>query len=945
MYKKLQNKKIKFIFGLILLISLNFSNFLSFLTPINRNNNNFKELKSSGVYYDIVIDDFPGSLTNWAWAQTQPWFGGGSGSPGDPYIIEDHTFEYSSGSGDCFYIMNSRKYFIINNCTFRNSFLLHVGLFLVNVTNGQILNSYIYNSVADGIELLDTSEMFISNNHIYDNAWSGIYMHGISENNTITGNFFNNNGWYGVEVYSSNNLLYNNYFTNPNSGHAEDNGVNNDWNSTIIGNYWDDYTGYDMDLDGIGDDPYDVPPGGGSQDYLPIWNLQEPIAINDLGGADYTWAEAALEPWCTGAGTSGDPYVIEDLIIDGKGIENCISVQNSNKYFMIQNCKVYNSGTVFFASGILLFNVTNSQIIGNNASNNEFIGITLLDCENNIISGNFANNNTLCGIILADCHNNTISGNIANENINEHGIYLAGSHNNSISGNFAIDNGAYGIMLEASSYNSLSGNSLINNTNSGIYLLDSSNNNTITGTIANYNDNNGIYCVNSKNNTIQDTIASYNKHNGIYLQNSNNTRILRNELSESIENGIKMESSHENWIEGTVANDNGFNGIYSGLGNFNIFKDTVAIGNGHNGIYLQNTNNCTLSDNNLSNSTENGLKMDFCTENWIIGTIANDNIFDGIYGLGAVNNTIKDTSANDNGHNGIFLQISNDNIIKQNDLFESDENGIKLEFACLNNIIYDNYLFKNVLNGIFLAVSTIYNIIYENVISDNNDNGIYIASGCSDNLFYKNFFLDNGNHAIDDGLNNDWNSTTVGNYWDNWTSPDLSPNDGIVDYPYNISGSAGSVDYFPIADDSAPSVTINSPSDDDLFGIGAPNYDVTITDNYLFQMWYTLDGGLHNYTFTEFIGTIDQSVWESISDGMITLTFYASDKAGNIGSSGVNIEKDTQAPSIIINSPNTGDTYGVSAPSFIVEISDDNLDSMWYSLDGGLTNFTFTNNG
>ena len=75
------------------------------------------ELKISGLYNDIMIDDSPGSINNWLWARTQAWCTQGSGSLGDPYIIEDQIFEYSSAiSGDSFRILNSRKYFIINNC-------------------------------------------------------------------------------------------------------------------------------------------------------------------------------------------------------------------------------------------------------------------------------------------------------------------------------------------------------------------------------------------------------------------------------------------------------------------------------------------------------------------------------------------------------------------------------------------------------------------------------------------------------------------------------------------------------------------------------------------------------------------------------------------------------------------------------------------------------------
>ena len=664
-----------------------------------------------------------------------------------------------------------------------------------------------------------------------------------------------------------------------------------------------------------------------------------PISIDDLPSSLNNWSWAETQPWFGGgSGTPSDPYILEDLIIDGGGTANCILIQNSFKPFIIRNSTVYNSGTVLFASGILLFNVSNAQIIGNNASNNEFMGIALLASNNNIVLGNIANDNTNFGIILGDSHNNTVSDNIANENL-DHGIYIGGSQNNTIIDNFAIKNGDYGIRLEEATFNSLSGNTANNNTYSGFYLLDSSNNNTLIENYAYYNGNNGIYCVDSINIVIENTIAHYNKHNGIYLQNSNYTIILDNELSDSIENGIKMEGSYENWIEGTTALDNGFNGIYSGWGDFNTFKDTLALRNGHNGIYLQLNYNTSILENHLSNSTENGLKMDYCIDNKIEENIANHNIFNGIYGFGVDKTTFEDNSAGNNSHNGIFLQYSDDNTFKNNILYQCVENGLKLD-ECPNNLILNNILRSNGYNGILMEQNSDNNLIYDNLINENSDKGISIALGGNDNLICRNFFLKNMIHAVDDGPNNAW----VGNYWDNWTTPDSDDND-IVDIPYSyIMGSAGSIDYVPIAEDGAPWILINYPNNHDVYGITPPYYSITIIDDYLSEMWYTLDGGLNNITFTEFNGNINGSTWDLLPDGTYTLTFYASDKGGNVAVDEINIIKDTEAPTINIISPVSSDKF-ISVPSYIVKILDANLDIMWYSLDGGLTNYTFNSNG
>ena len=138
-------------------------------------------------------------------------------------------------------------------------------------------------------------------------------------------------------------------------------------------------------------------------------------------------------------------------------------------------------------------------------------------------------------------------------------------------------------------------------------------------------------------------------------------------------------------------------------------------------------------------------------------------------------------------------------------------------------------------------------------------------------------------------------------------------------------------------------ITINSPSDDDVFGTSAPSFNVRITDYSLNTSWYTLDGGLNNYTFTD-NGTINPTAWAALLDGPVTITFYANDILGRFGSAEVIIEKDATGPIIIINSPSPGAKFGANAPAFNITIKDAHLDSMWYSFDGGLTTFAITTN-
>ena len=123
------------------------------------------------------------------------------------------------------------------------------------------------------------SDSFTFKNSVSEHSErNGIYLSSTNGGN-ISSNTITNNSQYGIRLTgSSNNTIYNNYFNNTNN--AYDNG-NNIWNITktegksiiggpyLGGNYWSDYTGVDVNSDGLGDTPYDIP-GGTNKDYLPL---------------------------------------------------------------------------------------------------------------------------------------------------------------------------------------------------------------------------------------------------------------------------------------------------------------------------------------------------------------------------------------------------------------------------------------------------------------------------------------------------------------------------------------------------------------------------------------------------------------------------------------------------------------------------------------------------
>ena len=119
----------------------------------------------------------------------------------------------------------------------------------------------------------------------------------------------------------------------------------------------------------------------------------------------------------------------------------------------------------------------------------------------------------------------------------------------------------------------------------------------------------------------------------------------------------------------------------------------------------------------------------------------------------------------------------------------------------------------NIQYGIRLWSSSDNNISW-NQVCNNTLRGVYILSG-SNNTIWNNTFIGNNGagtvydpthiQASDDGTNNRWNSSSgFGNYWSDWTTPDVVPPYGIVDAPYDIAGSAGAKDYYPLTTPQEP---------------------------------------------------------------------------------------------------------------------------------------------
>lgn len=120
---------------------------------------------------------------------------------------------------------------------------------------------------------------------------------------------------------------------------------------------------------------------------------------------------------------------------------------------------------------------------------------------------------------------------------------------------------------------------------------------------------------------------------------------------------------------------------------------------------------------------------------------------------------------------------------------------------------YNTVTFNDMQNQQFggIQIAGQFNVIHNNTVNCSNPDtyGINMTGG-ENNTIYHNDLLNNTQNGWDEGNNNVWYNSTLseGNHWSNYDEPSEGAWDnnsnGIVDDPYDIPGSAGAQDLFPL---------------------------------------------------------------------------------------------------------------------------------------------------
>jgi nitrous oxidase accessory protein len=141
-------------------------------------------------------------------------------------IYQDNTFE-NNGAGVA--VMFSKKIKMLNNTFKENWGTASYGMLLKEINDAEIIgNTFEENTI--GINIEGTNRIIYKNNNFINNGWALKVRGACYANEFIENNF----------LYNSFDIAYN--------SKVNDN--------VFDRNYWSNYTGYDLDKDGVGDVPY-----------------------------------------------------------------------------------------------------------------------------------------------------------------------------------------------------------------------------------------------------------------------------------------------------------------------------------------------------------------------------------------------------------------------------------------------------------------------------------------------------------------------------------------------------------------------------------------------------------------------------------------------------------------------------------------------------------------
>ncbi|MCX6678230.1 MAG: right-handed parallel beta-helix repeat-containing protein [Methanothrix sp.] len=220
------------------------------------------------------------------------------------------------------------------------------------------------------------------------------------------------------------------------------------------------------------------------------------------------------------------------------------------------------------------------------------------------------------------------------------------------------------------------------------------------------------------------------------------------------------------------------------------------------GLDIERSRDVVLDNNSIVNNTNGGILLKETN-----GGIVQDNILSmNTFGLSLWNasyNQVRRNRADHNYYGILVTSWSNYNNITENVAEDNSRSeivkgfgiGISLQENSSNNLLKGNTA-KGNFNGLELSRGCKFNAVYDNNASDNK-HGIRLNEN-RNNLIFGNSFFRNDINAYENTSLNIWNTTTTGNYYNDYQGKDEN-NDGIGDQPYSLPGpESRSFDYRPL---------------------------------------------------------------------------------------------------------------------------------------------------
>jgi parallel beta-helix repeat protein len=194
-----------------------------------------------------------------------------SGSSGNNTLTRNNATD-NSRYGFLLHFFNNNNTFTMNTAT-NNTY----GFNMHDSNNNTLTSNKAISNQADGFRLFASSNNnTLINNTAINNVYNGFYLDQ-SSSNELNNNLAQENQGYGVYVTSTSyfNLIYYNFLTKNNAGQGYDSesSFTNNWTNTTHGNFYSDYTGVDLNGDGIGETNYTLAGGFNHNDTKPLFFL------------------------------------------------------------------------------------------------------------------------------------------------------------------------------------------------------------------------------------------------------------------------------------------------------------------------------------------------------------------------------------------------------------------------------------------------------------------------------------------------------------------------------------------------------------------------------------------------------------------------------------------------------------------------------------------------